>query len=298
MKKGKEYEDFVFKIFSEYFKGFDLKQNDKIIGNESKIFREIDISIWGEIEGQKILYIVQAKDFTTHPANIIVLGEFSSVIKDVGAHKGFLVCSRGFAKTNYQYAKTLGIELLSVEDIESHKWKAKVDIPVIYVNYLLSYAISILVSSETMNEINRTHGGVRITNEDKFNFSIDGGKTFLKIDDHIKNFMKNGQIDFSKNNQFSFTPPLRLKKYPTFEQPGSTLSINIQKKFYLKYIQPKEFRGIRDHLNNSFIPTTYKLDNIPLVFNSSFIPINEEEIPINPLGFSIFISSLPENPKG
>lgn len=62
MKEGKEYESFVYKIFSEFFKNFILKQNDRIRGTESGRLREIDISIRGTIDGTDLLYIVQAKD--------------------------------------------------------------------------------------------------------------------------------------------------------------------------------------------------------------------------------------------
>jgi hypothetical protein len=63
--------------------------------------REIDISISTDLGEEQLLYIVQCKDRAKRPADIVILGEFSSVIQDVGAAKGFLVCTSGFARTNH-----------------------------------------------------------------------------------------------------------------------------------------------------------------------------------------------------
>jgi hypothetical protein len=63
MKKGKKYEDFVYKIFSDFFKEFSLKQNDKIKGNKSGLNREIDVSIRGKVDNVDLLFIVQAKEY-------------------------------------------------------------------------------------------------------------------------------------------------------------------------------------------------------------------------------------------
>lgn len=285
MKEGKEYEDFVYKIFSEYFKGFTLKQNDRIKGNESGRLREIDISIRGTIANEKILMVVQAKDYKNHKADLNTLGTFSSAIKDIGASKGFLVCSSGFATSNSQYARTLGIELLSVEDIESKKWKPIIDIPVIFIYYDISYKINIPITMEQLGQM------LSINHEDKFNFSADGGKTFLHINDHITNLLKAGKLTFTEKKEIIFDVPIRLTKFPSIDLPSVSLTTEPKKNTFLKYIKPDEYRGIKDHLNKTFIPTTFKISNIPLKLDSSFIRIEENEIPVKVQGFSIIVEA-------
>lgn len=292
MKEGKEYEDFVYKIFSEFFKDFLLKQNDRIIGNQSGRLREIDVSIRGKVDNTDLLFVVQAKDYKNHKADLNVIGNFSSVIKDIGASKGFLVCASGFAKSNSKYAQTLGIELLSVEDIESNKWKAIIEIPIIYVCYIIYYKISSSIPGNLLAELFKSQKNFSLTNEDQKNFSIDGGKTFLHINDHIVNFIKNGKANFIDKKEIIFETPLRLSKFPTFEFPTSSLIIEPQKKAFLKYIVPAEYRGIRDHLNKSFIPTTIKISNISFELDSTFVPIDENSIPINPVGYSIKVETV------
>ena len=93
-----------------------MTKNDHISGHLSGLNREIDVSVRLVASDVKLLYIAQYKDWKT-PVDIKVLGEFSSVIQDVKVAKGFLLCTSGFAKSNYQYALTLGIELVTIEDI-------------------------------------------------------------------------------------------------------------------------------------------------------------------------------------
>jgi hypothetical protein len=258
MKKGKEYENFVFKIFSEFFKDFLLIQNEKIKGNESGQLREIDISMRTKIEGTDLLFIVQAKDYEKHKADLNTIGTFSSVIKDVGASKGFLVCSSGFAKSNSAYARTLGIELLSVEDIESKKWKAVIEIPVIYVYYNLLYKLNHTTPGNVLMELFTSYHNFSLLPEDINNFSIDEGKTFLHINQHIVNLFNEKKISLEEKSKL-IAEEVRVFKYAEFKFPSSVLEIVPEKKVFLKYILPDEYRGIRDHLNRTFIPTTLKI---------------------------------------
>lgn len=67
-------------------------------------------------------------------------------MKDVGAVKGFLICTSGFAKSNHTYARALAIELLTVEDMESDKWRPTIRIPLIYIKKTLN-CLRILLQS-------------------------------------------------------------------------------------------------------------------------------------------------------
>src|SRR5437773_8601831 len=100
--KGSEYERFVFDKFRRLFADSVVKKNDHIRGHLSGLDREIDVSVRLTVASERLLYIAQCKDWKT-PADIKVLGEFSAVIQDVRAAKGFLLCSSGFAQSNYTY---------------------------------------------------------------------------------------------------------------------------------------------------------------------------------------------------
>lgn len=67
-------------------------------------------------------------------------------MQDVRTAKGFLLCTAGFAKTNHRYALAKGIELLTIEDIQSDRWKADAHIPFIYVRKVNNFALAHLNS--------------------------------------------------------------------------------------------------------------------------------------------------------
>jgi hypothetical protein len=54
MKQGEEYDNLVFMVLREYYIDFHLVKNDKILGNENNIRREIDVSIEGSSKGYKV----------------------------------------------------------------------------------------------------------------------------------------------------------------------------------------------------------------------------------------------------
>src|SRR2546430_393223 len=132
MKRSAAYEWFVFDKLRRLFPDADVRLNDHIPGKDSRFDREIDVSVRLSVDNTNLLYIVQCKDWANR-VDINTLGAFSPMMQDVGAAKGFLLCTSGFYATNHQYALARGIELVTIEDIESDRWNVKVQIPFIYI---------------------------------------------------------------------------------------------------------------------------------------------------------------------
>lgn len=59
------------------------------------------------------------------------VGEFLALINDVGAHKGALICPRGFSAAAKDMARAHSIDLYSPVDTEPHKWQMRVKVPVV-----------------------------------------------------------------------------------------------------------------------------------------------------------------------
>ena len=91
----------VYKIYKELESHADLRWNDYIMGQDSKIERQIDISIRSKIANHNLLIIIQAKD-QKRSADVNMVHVFEGVIKDVGAQKGILICNTGFTKARSQ----------------------------------------------------------------------------------------------------------------------------------------------------------------------------------------------------
>lgn len=290
MKKGIQYELFVYEKFKSFFKDFSVTHNDKILGNESKMKRQIDVSIKGTINQIDLLYVVQCKDYT-RPADITKIGEFASVIRDIGASKGFLVCSSGFSKNIYNYAKTHGIEILSVEDLESEKWQVSIEIPILYIQNHIDIEMQINFAPN-IELVNKNNIALKITMNDYLYLSLDGGVTTIKINEYINHKINRHKDDLKSIDSLELLEPnLRLKFQGVWVQLTEFKVCFIKtKKYYLKYVSPDEYSQITDHLKGNVIPLKLKL-NVPIKLDSTFIQISEHEIP----AFTNFNLEIEEN---
>ncbi|MFD2935466.1 restriction endonuclease [Spirosoma flavum] len=197
MAPGKEYEKFVYDKMKMFFPDFQVTLDEKIVGKISGISRQIDVTIRGKIKGIEILYLVQCKD-KTRAADIIIVGEFASVVDDLGATRGFLICAGGFAKTIHIYAQKKNIDLFTIQDINHPKWKVKIQISVLYkknksteINMDISYMEDYLPKPIDSFSLTRH----------KKNFkrvSIDNGRTSESLMSYINKVLKHNNIDVSK----------------------------------------------------------------------------------------------------
>lgn len=108
--------------------------DEKILGAESGTERQIDVTIRSRIATHEILVIVQAKH-RSRPADVNVVGEFRSVVRDVGATKGVLVCNAGFSRPAKKYAKKLGIDVCSAYDASKREWSTELKLPLVWIEY-------------------------------------------------------------------------------------------------------------------------------------------------------------------
>ncbi len=281
-RAGSDYERFVYNKFQRLFPDAQVTLNDKIPGRQSGLLREIDISIKMSVGDAELLYIVQCKDRGKRPADILILGEFSSVIKDVGAAKGFLICTSGFARSNYQYARTLGIELLTVEDIESDRWHAEVQVPLIYIkkttNYILDAAI---VPNEELVAKNQTQAIHVSLDINVARISYDLGATSTTIMEYLQSWItKAGAFLGDTVNIDLMQPGLRLKVAGIWLAcEDLRINLTINRKYYLKYLTPAEYSQVRDHRRDTALPLHLKLGG-PSQLDDSFIQISSADLPV------------------
>jgi hypothetical protein len=243
VKKGGAYEQFVYEKFKRLFVDSIVTLNDKIMGRESGLEREIDVSIRTTVGDEELLYIIQCKDRAKRRADIVILGEFSAVIRDVGAAKGFLICTSGFAKSNYRYARTLGIELFTVEDIKSDRWKAEVQLPFIYVRKHIEYRLMVeLVANAELVERNRDRP-LTIYFDASSLITFDKGKTTLTIQDHIEGLLRAPETEAQEGVELDLLRPnLQVSVVDVWvDCTELRVELNAGKTVYLKYLTPSCF---------------------------------------------------------
>jgi len=301
-KAGSDYEKFVAKKLRSYIPNAKIVLNDKILGRQSGLLREIDISIRIDFGEGELLYIIQCKDRAKRPADIVILGEFSSVIRDVGASKGFLICRSGFAKSNRHYAETIGIELLTIEDIRSERWRTDIiQIPIFFIKKSLHFKLSttFIVNEELARR-----------KQDNPDFSIDPTfDTQLKfnetndiktIKEYATELLANG--DLTDQNQIIIEAQqadLQINLGDIWlDCPKLSTSITINKKKYLKYATPTEYSHIRDHRRGSTIPLNVDFATPVYRFDDDYIEIAIDETPVTPcLYFTIEEWTFLEQPQ-
>lgn len=282
-REGEEYERFVYDKFKRLFVDSTVTLNDRIIGRESGVEREIDVSIRTTLPDQELLYIIQCKDRAKRPADIVVLGEFSAVIRDVGAAKGFLICTSGFAKTNYQYARTLGIELFTVEDIKSDRWKTEVQIPFVYIQKHTKYQLTVaIIANAELVEKNREPLTIHFDVSSLITF--DAGKTSLTIQDHIENLLKDHSTNVQEGEELDLLRPNLQVKIADVWVECSELSVNLMigRTIYLKYLTPDEYSHIRDHLRETTLPLHVAISGVFPILDDTFVEVPGDEAPVLP----------------
>ena len=133
-----EYQELAASVYAALERNAVVKHDDKILGTKTKTLRQIDVSIRFSVAGHDVLIIVQAKDLA-RPADVNVVGEFASVIADVQASKGVLICSGGFTDAATTYAAAENIDLCSVHDAANPKWALDLRIPLLWVEYHIDF---------------------------------------------------------------------------------------------------------------------------------------------------------------
>jgi hypothetical protein len=98
-------------------------------GRISKVDRQIDVLVRQKIGQYEMLIVLDCKDHA-RPIDVTGVEAFLGLIKDVGAHKGALICPRGFSAAAKEMARAHGIDLYSPVDTEPHKWQMRVTVPV------------------------------------------------------------------------------------------------------------------------------------------------------------------------
>src|SRR5713101_8437928 len=115
-KKWKRFENLVYEI-QKSFSGTTATVTHKeyIMGMDSKVEREIDISIKQQVAQFPILVVIDCKDYAD-PVDVKSVEEFVGLAEDVRANKSVMVSSNGFTPAAINVAKNKGVDTLCLID--------------------------------------------------------------------------------------------------------------------------------------------------------------------------------------
>ncbi len=126
----KALEILVAKIQQELSPDAQVSHNVKVEGRETGELRQIDVLVRQKIGQYEMMIAIDCKDYKV-PVDVKGVEQFHGLLEDVGAHKGALVCPKGFSHTAKKRAKRYNIDLYSPVDTDPHKWQVKPALPMI-----------------------------------------------------------------------------------------------------------------------------------------------------------------------
>ena len=136
--KWKRFEKLIHDIHAQWApEGAEVTLNDEIVGCQSGVPRQIDISIRAKVAHYDVLIVVECKD-KSRPIDVEELGSFSKLLEDVGANKGVMISTSGFTPAAVTMAQALTIDTRTYIDTESADWGTKVTIPILLIRVRLA----------------------------------------------------------------------------------------------------------------------------------------------------------------
>lgn len=303
MKAGKEYELLVDKLYRELEPNAVVTFDDKIYDHRAQTDRQIDVSIKYKFAGVEHLIIIQAKDHK-RKADVAVVDQFLTVIKDTNAGKGILISASGFTKSAISKAKSYALECLSIHSALNKKWETVLKIPVSKVIHEFE-----MYSDAWLNIEHKA--GQKVVNNGML-FSYDGVNV-IYISDVIKNeiIKKHKWTDIQKGKEIR----VDLKKIKLFQAFDNEMlpieegfiAIKYKKSQFAKFlIEPSNYLYESNHVKStsnlhSLEITEKTLDDI---IDNKYIndpTLNDEPVITSTvLNFnnSIFTSDFKFNVKG
>ena len=121
-KSWRKYERAIHEELSSVFVGCTFEFDDRIFGQFSRVDRQIDISIRGEIGGNKILGIIECKYFSQN-IDVKIIESFIGMLEDTKANFGLIITNKGFSEAAKRRAdvKNLKLDIIEFDELERVK---------------------------------------------------------------------------------------------------------------------------------------------------------------------------------
>jgi hypothetical protein len=248
--------------------------------------RQVDVLVRDNIGRYEFLIVIDCKDHS-RKLDVRGVGEFYDLVTDVGAHRGVLVCPKGFTSGALSRAKELQIDLYSPVDTDPHKWKVKATVPCIvdYRSAAISFSLSVssphpwvlpqdfLNSSMIYNDKDEPLGTIVETG---FNNWFEGKYP-------TEPGVHEDQPIFGSEDTFTNVNPKSTEKGPI------TLSANVHvtQRFYFGHAEIPKISGFFDHHSGGVITNAFEVFvNHDEVEESWQIIDKIEDAPVRPLFIS------------
>jgi hypothetical protein len=268
----------VAKIQKQLAPGAEVIHNAHLPGRDSKVERQIDVLVRQRIGQYEMLIVLDCKDHS-RPVDVKGVEEFHGLLEDVGAHKGALVCPKGFTPAAKERARGWQIDLYSPIDTDPHKWQAKVTAPVLcdFREAMLSLRVSCSAPMPFRLPYNMS--------ELEVHDSVDRSRLGAPTDTAIEKW-ENGEYP-TEPGQHDDLPIYDRKDvlvengYGQLAPMELTVSFLVRQTFYFGQIPIKELSGFRDELSGAIITNAFTTGIIdPNAIEATWTRLNSvDELP-------------------
>jgi hypothetical protein len=230
------------RIYAELEPGARVTHNASIVGTFSGASRQIDVLIENEELGTRV--VVDCKDHR-RPVNIISAGAFASLLEDVEATAGVLVCNKGFSKATLTYAKKKGFDLARLHDVESRKWNLDVLLPIIWRRLRLAdLSVGVLVHMEA---------GMTVETNKPLQLSKDGVP--VDVVSFFERAWNVGQLHRGNPGDGELEATLDIELADGVVRPDAKVTIKYAAAgdARLGYVTPQQSRGMLDEASGAYM---------------------------------------------
>jgi hypothetical protein len=140
----KDFEGVVAELTSQLDPSVSVEPNQRLIGRNSGIPRQIDVVLRGSIGPSQILVAVECK-FQRRRVDVKQVGEFVTTLDDIGASRGVMVTNRGYSAGAVATAGRYGVDLLLLSEVAEHIWPQYFEKPVVNVLAILPRFLGVRV---------------------------------------------------------------------------------------------------------------------------------------------------------
>lgn len=117
----KQYEKEILTYFQENYPEAIILFDQRVTGKFSKVLRQIDILIKGEIAGYQIKIVIDCKNFS-NKIDVKKVESFCSMVEDVEAHQGVLITQKGYSKAAINRAhygnQQVELDIINFEELQ------------------------------------------------------------------------------------------------------------------------------------------------------------------------------------
>jgi hypothetical protein len=248
--------------------------DDHLRGRISEATRQIDVSIRWSDSDREYLTIVQAKDWGT-PADVKAIDAFASVVKDVEATRGVMVCRSGFSRRAKTYARNLGIGLYNLHDAESRDWRLELTIPLLWID--------LHPSADFPCRIHLNKGEQLALEDNEPVLHVPGGPRIhpATVFEQLWNeraIPDTPGVRHTIQSAPLCTPVMRVDGQAEWRDVDLQILYEVDRRAWLGQFTPNQCRGLVDYLdNNTFTASHLPIGEIPTERNNQWVEIDDPD---------------------